>query len=132
MGIRCSQPIWTVSFTLNRLLDEPEDLSYAMAQPEIKIMTVDELRATLADEQPPATLRPALQALWQAGKGNWDASHAICQESDKELDWVHAWLHRQEGDLSNANYWYRRAERSMSSNSLEEEWDEIAEALLKS
>ncbi|MEM7133516.1 MAG: hypothetical protein AAF702_44890 [Chloroflexota bacterium] len=95
-------------------------------------MTLADFKSTIEQDTPPAGLSPALTAHWYAGKGDWDASHDICQESNKALDWVHAWLHRQEGDLANAGYWYRRAGQSMSENPLEVEWDEIAEALLKS
>ena len=94
-------------------------------------MTLNDFKATLNEDAPPAGIRPSLQAMWFAGKGEWDKSHELCQETNQELDWVHAWLHRQEGDLSNAGYWYRRADQSMSENSLEEEWDEIAQTLLK-
>ena len=94
-------------------------------------MTFDEFKATLSEDSPPTSVSLPLQAMWFAGKGEWDKSHDICQESNQELDWVHAWLHRQEGDLSNAGYWYRRANQTMSESTLEEEWDEIAQALLK-
>ena len=93
-------------------------------------MTLTDFKTTLEQEAPPPNLSPAVEALWHAGKNQWDASHDICQESNQALDWVHAWLHRQEGDLANAGYWYRRAGRTMSPNTLEVEWDEIAEALL--
>ncbi|MEZ4729746.1 MAG: hypothetical protein R3E79_21660 [Caldilineaceae bacterium] len=94
-------------------------------------MTLQEFKASLQQETPPAGLSTALQALWQAGKGEWQASHAITQvQGDADVDWVHAYLHREEGDLNNAGYWYRRAGKPTSSQSLAEEWDEIAQALL--
>lgn len=92
-------------------------------------MTLVDFKASLKEDSPPIDLNRAQEALWYAGKGDWETAHNICQESDQELDWVHAWLHRQEGDLSNAGYWYRRAGQTMSPNSLEKEWDEIAEVL---
>lgn len=94
-------------------------------------MTVQEFKASLQQENAPTGLSTALQALWQAGKGDWHASHAITQaEGDKDVDWVHAYLHRQEGDLNNAGYWYRRAGHPVATQSLAEEWDAIAAALL--
>lgn len=95
-------------------------------------MTLQEYKDSLKAENPPADSSRALQALWYAGKGDWETSHEITQEpGDANVDWVHAWLHRQEGDLSNANYWYNRAGRSMSGQTLEEEWDIIAQELLQ-
>ena len=75
---------------------------------------------------------PAIAGLWWAAQGNWDRAHACAQEGEggKAADWVHAYLHRVEGDLSNAQYWYARAGKPVSEASLEDEWDEIARALL--
>ena len=71
--------------------------------------------ASLADPAPPPGLAGPLRALWHAARGEWDAAHAIVQarEGDPPHDWVHAHLHRVEGDLGNAGYWYRRANREM-------------------
>ncbi len=94
-------------------------------------MTFQEFKASLQQETLPTGLSTALQALWQAGKGDWNASHAITQaQGDTDLDWVHAYLHREEGDLNNAGYWYRRAGKPVSTQSLAEEWEAIATALL--
>lgn len=94
-------------------------------------MTLQEFKTSLQQSTPPAGLNLALQALWQAGKGDWNASHAIAQaQGDADVDWVHAYLHREEGDLNNAGYWYRRAGKPASTQSLAEEWDAIATALL--
>ena len=94
-------------------------------------MTLQEFKASLQQPSAPATLSTALQALWQAGKGDWKASHAITQvQGDGDVDWVHAYLHREEGDLNNAGYWYRRAGKPIATQSLAEEWDAIASALL--
>ena len=88
-------------------------------------------RATLEDPSPPADLGAAVQALWQAAKGDWDAAHRLAQrQDDAEGAWVHAYLHRVEGDEGNAGYWYRRAGKPHSSAPLKEEWAEIAAALL--
>lgn len=94
-------------------------------------MTFQEYKDSLQNDAPPAGLNRALQALWYAGKSEWDQAHDLTQEAgDRDVDWVHAWLHRDEGDLSNANYWYNRAGRTMSNQSLQEEWDAIARELL--
>lgn len=74
----------------------------------------------------------ALQALWHDYKGDWHSSHKLIdRESDKECAWVHAYLHRVEGDLWNARYWYRRSGKAESKLSLIEERQQIAQALLK-
>jgi hypothetical protein len=94
---------------------------------------IDQFRASLSDPAPPAGADLALQALWWAGKGEWDRAHNCAQQGEGEpaCDLVHAHLHRQEGDLANARYWYRRAGREIASSSLPEEWDAIAAALLR-
>lgn len=91
-------------------------------------MTVTELRA--ASPCPPGLSVP-LQALWKASRGDWDGAHQLVQdEESREAAWVHAYLHRQEGDLGNAGYWYGRAGRPPCRAPLPEEWQQIAEALL--
>ena len=93
-------------------------------------MTPDDLRATLEAGAPPEGLSTPLEAMWRAAKGEWDAAHELAQ-SDKSADaaWVHAHLHRIEGDLSNAGYWYRRAGKPEATNDLDAEWGEIVAAL---
>ncbi len=94
-------------------------------------MTVDELRASLRAPEPPAGLPALLLALWFAGRGDWDRAHSIAQDVEgPEGAWVHAHLHRKEGDASNAGYWYRRAGRPACTGDLEDEWSDIASALL--
>ena len=94
-------------------------------------MDLDGFKASLAQNAPPADLSRVLQALWHAAKGDWHKAHALAQaQNDAAGAWVHAYLHRVEGDLSNAAYWYRRAGRPQSEARLEAEWDEIAAALL--
>jgi hypothetical protein len=79
----------------------------------------------------PAELTPGLRALWHEAKGDWEAAHRIAQEDDsRDAAWVHAYLHRKEGDLSNARYWYARAGRTAYAGSLEEEWRDIVRSLL--
>jgi hypothetical protein len=96
-------------------------------------MTLDEFRASLTAGSPPSGLTPPLEALWHDAKGDWTRAHSLAQQVESvDGAWVHAYLHRKEGDLGNAGYWYRRAGRSKASMSLEEEWAAIAEALLGS
>ncbi|MBK7871761.1 MAG: hypothetical protein IPJ74_14320 [Saprospiraceae bacterium] len=90
-------------------------------------MTFDEFRS-LAH---PQDLPPLLQALWQDAQGNWHKAHEIAQDIETpDGAWVHAYLHRKEGDLWNADYWYRRAGRTRPDMTLEEEWEEIVKGLL--
>jgi len=95
-------------------------------------MDIDAFKKSVAHDAPPVGLSLALQALWQDAKGNWDTAHELAQaQKDETGAWVHAYLHRVEGDLPNANHWYRRADKPESAASLAEEWDEIASALLR-
>jgi hypothetical protein len=88
-------------------------------------------RASLSAPEPPA-LSPALRALWLDARGNWDGAHEAAQAGESGAgDWVHAYLHRKEGDAGNAAYWYRRARKPVCKASLDEEWAAIADALLK-
>jgi hypothetical protein len=89
-------------------------------------------RASLAADEPPSGLAMPLRALWHAGRGDWEGAHRVVQEdeADPVNAWVHAHLHRQEGDLGNAAYWYRRAGKMVATGSIEEEWQAIATALL--
>jgi hypothetical protein len=89
-----------------------------------------DLKSTLAKTAPEVGLAPPLAALWWAAKGNWDAAHKIVQdESDANSAWVHAYLHRVEGDLSNAGYSYRQAGQPVAKDSLESEWERIVSSL---
>src|SRR5262245_55121269 len=95
-------------------------------------MTVDEFEALIRqDETPAGELAPLLRALWHDARGSWDRAHEVAQGVEtRDGAWVHAYLHRKEGDPDNARYWYRRAGRAESAASLEQEWTEIARALL--
>ena len=93
-------------------------------------MTDDEFRASLPNTTPPAAISPALEALWYAAKGDWNKAHDITQPGGPELDWVHAYLHRVEGDLGNAGYWYRRAGKPVASVPLDEEWAALVRTFL--
>ena len=94
-------------------------------------MTLQQLKDSVRATAPPSGLPPAIAALWHDAKGDWDAAHRVAQDVETaDGAWVHAYLHRKEGDASNAAYWYRRAGRPMAKVSLEEEWGQIAAALL--
>ena len=83
------------------------------------------------DSPPPEELSPPLMALCLGRRGAWEASHDLANAIDSPLgSWIHAWLHRVEGDLSNASYWYRLAGRPDATGELENEWEELAEAAL--
>lgn len=92
-------------------------------------MTLDEFRQTLGAAAAP-DLPPLLQALWHARTGDWDQAHRIAQDvNGADGAWVHAYLHRKEGDLSNARYWYRQAGREAATEPLEAEWARIVDEL---
>lgn len=95
-------------------------------------MTLLDFKKTLTTAAPPPGLSLSLQSLWQDAQGDWHAAHKLVQgcEGEPTCDWVHAYLHRKEGDLNNAGGWYRRAGKPMPSTSLEEEWEMIAQTLL--
>jgi hypothetical protein len=94
-------------------------------------MDFETYKGSLAQDTPPEELSPAAQALWWEAKGDWHQAHQCAQrQADTEGAWAHAYLHRVEGDLSNAGGWYRRAGRPASTAPLKEEWETIARALL--
>jgi hypothetical protein len=94
-------------------------------------VTLIEFKATTTQPTPPAELSPAVLALWHDARGDWKAAHEIAQEIDGPAGaWIHAYLHRKEGDLGNASYWYRRAQKPDARDGLEAEWERIAAALL--
>jgi hypothetical protein len=94
-------------------------------------MTLAEFKRSISKSSPPAELSVALTGLWWAGKNDWDQAHKIVMdEGGKDCAWVHAYLHRVEGDLDNAGYWYRQAGKAAASGALEEEWTAIASELL--
>jgi hypothetical protein len=95
-------------------------------------MTLEQFRETLLRDEPPGDFSPALAGLWWDAKGSWKRAHESAQRDGSPAgSWVHAYLHRKEGDLSNAGYWYRRAQKPASQCTLEHEWVEITESLLK-
>jgi hypothetical protein len=94
-------------------------------------MTLEEFKISLSRKDPPAELGPTLTGLWWDAKGNWIKAHESAQQDEGPAGaWVHAYLHRKEGDPSNAEYWYRRAGRKASQETFDQEWSEIATALL--
>ena len=96
-------------------------------------MTLTEFKTTLSASHPPAGLSDALVALWHDARGDWNKAHDTAQDIDAaDGSWIHAYLHRKEGDAGNAAYWYRRAGKPVASGSLESEWEAIATALLGS
>ncbi len=95
-------------------------------------MTFEEFQQSTLQSAPPSDLEALLLALWEDARDNWDRAHEIAQEvSNWKGSWVHAYLHRKEGDIGNASYWYSRAGKARSHLPLEEEWEEIARALLE-
>jgi hypothetical protein len=94
-------------------------------------MTIEEFLALKDVGTVPEDVPPLLQALLLDAAGDWDSAHAIAQKDPSaEGSWVHAYLHRVEGDLGNSSYWYHRAGRNMPQISLAEEWEYIAMELL--
>lgn len=98
-------------------------------------MSFEELSESIArDSSPPAGATLLQQALWHDAKGDWDRAHGCAQdEHSRDGSWVHAYLHRKEGDIGNAGYWYSRAGRRApaAGTTLEAEWTEIARALTR-
>ena len=95
------------------------------------MMTPEHFRASVAEETPQAGLSVPLTALWWDAKGNWTRAHELVDELETVDGMaVHAYLHRKEGRVSNADYWYQRAGRSFHRPSLDDEWTALVEALL--
>ena len=86
-----------------------------------------DFHASLKATKPPERLNRVQQALWWAGRRDWARAHEIVQKAEgmRDCDRVHAFLHRREGDLSNARYWYRQADARMPDVSIQEEWTEL-------
>lgn len=95
-------------------------------------MNSEEFILTIENDELPPVLPLYLQALWYDGKGDWSKAHSLIDSlDDLNSCWVHAYLHRKEGDLWNADYWYRRAQKTRPAYPLPEEWKKIVEALLE-
>lgn len=95
-------------------------------------MTIGDFKSSLSGTAPAPGISPPLAALWWAGKGDWSRAHKIVQD-EKGVDaaWVHAYLHRVEGDPGNAGYWYRRAGKPDASGPVEAEWEQMVSTLLR-
>ena len=95
------------------------------------VMTSRDFKASLTGAAPAPHLDAPLAGLWWAAKGDWDQAHKLVQDDPSaDAAWVHAYLHRVEGDLGNAGYWYRRAGRPAADDAVEAEWERIASTLL--
>lgn len=95
-------------------------------------MTFQEFKSSVSQPNPPAGISDLLKAMWYDEKGDWETSHNIAQDIHTEKgSLIHAYLHRKEGDLSNAAYWYRQARRPVAKNSLREEWEQIVNEFLQ-
>jgi hypothetical protein len=93
-------------------------------------VTLDEFKDTLSSGTPP-NVSPALCALWHDARGDWTEAHRIAQDIDDATGaWIHAYLHRKEGDPGNAGYWYGQAKQPAATDSLDAEWSRIATHLL--
>ena len=95
-------------------------------------MKMSEFLSSIEEREEPASeWTNELKALWWCKKGNWVKAHDLAQNAgSSDGDWIHAYLHRLEGDLGNAAYWYSRAGRKQSTESIEREWSEITEVIL--
>ncbi|MGK2864159.1 MAG: hypothetical protein ACSLE0_19665 [Chitinophagaceae bacterium] len=95
------------------------------------VMDFKKFQESLQSGIPPATISDHLKALWYDAKGDWQQSHNIIQEiEDKDAAWIHAYLHRKENDIGNADYWYSRAGKKRPQVSLQREWEIIAQELI--
>jgi hypothetical protein len=95
-------------------------------------MELNSFKESLSGENPPQSMSVHLKALWYERKGEWDKAHQLIQDiNDRDAAWIHAFLHRSEGDISNSDYWYRRAGKKRPAVALEKEWEEIVTELLE-
>jgi hypothetical protein len=93
-------------------------------------VTLDQLKASVRSGTAP-DVPPLLRALWHDARGDWDAAHRLAQDVDDDAGaWVHAYLHRKEGDAGNAAYWYDRAHQPVATDALDSEWERLARWLL--
>lgn len=115
----------TVDAALTLRLKRPSLVSIAH-------MTYEDYKQSIeTDGEPPPGLSLALQALWWDARGNWEQAHTLAQtKEDAEGNWVHAYLHRKEGDVGNAGYWYRRANKPPQAGGHDIEWEQLVRALL--
>ena len=94
-------------------------------------MTFEQFQQSLSQSSPPPAISKHLESLWYDAKGDWEQSHNIIQEiNDSDASWIHAYLHRKEGDTWNADYWYSRAGKTRPAITLEAEWEKIVKRIL--
>lgn len=95
-------------------------------------MDLNEFLTSINQDKVPANISQHLESLWWDAKGDWDKAHHLADRviSDSEGDWIHAYLHRKEGDAFNAGYWYNRAGKPKFKGSLEEEWKQLVHYFL--
>jgi hypothetical protein len=94
-------------------------------------LTYQNFEKLCSEKVPPEGLNPLLLAMWYDFHGDWDTAHSIAQDiPNSDGSWIHAYLHRKEGDLSNASYWYSRAGKSKPDITLEQEWEQITRVLI--
>ena len=104
---------------------------FHLTKSEQIVVTLEELNASIKAGVAPTSASKPVMALWYDARGDWEKAHECAQsDSSREAAWVHAYLHRKEGDQSNAAYWYSRAARTASSVPLGQEWSTIAQELL--
>ncbi|MEN9569825.1 MAG: hypothetical protein RL172_1056 [Bacteroidota bacterium] len=95
-------------------------------------MNVTDFKQQILQDTAPANLSVYLLAMWYDAKGNWHKAHELADSRhDTTGNWIHAYLHRKEGDVYNAGYWYRRANRELPGCSLQQEWEDIVQTLLQ-
>jgi hypothetical protein len=94
-------------------------------------MQFETFQQSIKDNKLPVGISVYLQAMWYDGTSNWGKAHSLVDSmEDTTACWVHAYLHRKEGDIWNADYWYRRAGKKRPDLTLEQEWEVIVKALL--
>ena len=94
-------------------------------------MTFEQFTLSLQNNSPPKEINPLLVALWYDAKGDWESSHSIAQDIEtKDGALIHAYLHRKEGDIWNADYWYRNAGRKRPDIPLKEEWNSLVKEFI--
>ena len=94
-------------------------------------MNLASFKQSIAAHQVPSPASVYLEALWHDAAGDWEKAHTLIQDlPDKSAAWIHAYLHRKEGDTWNADYWYRNAGKKRPAVSLQEEWEQLVTAFL--
>lgn len=96
------------------------------------MINFEKFNKSIQEKNPPAGIHDHLLSLWHDAKGDWEKAHLIIQDvDDKQAAWIHAYLHRKEGDTGNADYWYSMAGRKRPRFSLQEEWEELVREILE-